>query len=182
MGKTSYVIALGSNRRSRYGSPAETVRAAADMLDAVRLSSVRSTPALGPAGRGFANAAAILLTDLEPPKLLGALKQVEADFGRRRGRRWGARVLDLDMILWSEGSWEEPGLVIPHPEYRVRRFVLDPVAEVAPDWRDPLTGATMRQLLHRLRSARAQRPPHTRHRSPVWFSVPASRRNAALSE
>jgi 2-amino-4-hydroxy-6-hydroxymethyldihydropteridine diphosphokinase len=158
MAKTSYAIALGSNRRSRYGSPAETVQAAADALDVERLSAIRSTPALGPAGRGFANAAAIVSTNLEPPQLLAQLKQVETDFGRRRGRRWGPRALDLDIILWSGGAWEGPGLVLPHPEFRARRFVLDPLAELVPDWRDPVTGATIRQLLHRLRSARPVDP------------------------
>ncbi len=163
MAKTSYAIALGSNRRSRYGSPAETVRAAADALDVQSLSNIRSTPALGPAGRGFANAAALLASDLEPPELLTRLKQVEGDFGRRGGRRWGPRVLDLDLILWSGGAWEGAGLIVPHPEFRARRFVLEPLAELAPDWRDPLTGATVRQLLHRLRAPtpvdrRAARP------------------------
>ena len=154
MAKTSYAVALGSNRRSRYGSPAETLRAAADAIDAQRLSRIRSTPALGPAGRGFANAAAILSTGLSPPELLAQLKQVEADFGRRAGRRWGPRVLDLDIILWSGGPWQQPGLLVPHPEFRARRFVLEPLAELVPGWRDPLTGATVGQLLLRLRSGR----------------------------
>jgi 2-amino-4-hydroxy-6-hydroxymethyldihydropteridine diphosphokinase len=154
MAKTSYAVALGSNRRSRYGSPAETLRAAADAIGARRLSRIRSTPALGPAGRGFANAAAILCTGLDPPDLLAQLKQTEFDFGRRGGRRWGPRVLDLDIILWSGGAWEEPGLILPHPEFRVRGFVLDPLAELVPEWRDPVTGVSVRQLLHRLRAAR----------------------------
>ena len=154
MAKTSYAVALGSNRRSRYGSPAETLRAAADAIDALTLSRIRSTPALGPAGRGFANAVATLSTNLLPPDLLAQLKQVEAEFGRRSGRRWGPRVLDLDLILWSGGPWQQPGLLVPHPEFRDRRFVLEPLAELVPDWRDPLSGATVRQLLHRLRSGR----------------------------
>ncbi len=154
MAKTSYAIALGSNRRSRYGSPAETVRAAADALDVEALSIIRTTAALGPAGRGFANAAAILMSEDEPPELLTRLKQVEADFGRRGGRRWGPRVLDLDIILWSGGAWDGVGLVVPHPAFRDRDFVLEPLAELVPHWRDPITGSTIRQLLHRLRAAR----------------------------
>jgi 2-amino-4-hydroxy-6-hydroxymethyldihydropteridine diphosphokinase len=151
---TSYVIALGSNRRSRFGSPRGTVRAAAEALRVDRLSRVRATAALGPAGRGFANAAAILRSPLDPPALLARLKAVERSFGRRPGRRWGPRVLDLDIILWTGGSWGESGLVVPHPEFRRRAFVLEPLAEIAPGWRDPLTGATARQLLHRLRRPR----------------------------
>ncbi|MFN3387740.1 MAG: 2-amino-4-hydroxy-6-hydroxymethyldihydropteridine diphosphokinase [Allosphingosinicella sp.] len=151
---TSYAIALGSNRRSRFGAPAATVRAAAEAIGAARLSRIRATPALGPAGRGFANAVAIVETGLDPTELLAMLKEEERAFGRRGGRRWGPRVLDLDLVLWSGGSWAGDGLIVPHPSFRSRRFVLEPLAEVAPDWRDPVTGATIRQLLHRLRAPR----------------------------
>jgi 2-amino-4-hydroxy-6-hydroxymethyldihydropteridine diphosphokinase len=114
------------------------------------LSTIRLTPAMGPSGRGFANAAAIIGSDLQPPELLGLLKRLERAFGRRGGRRWGERIIDLDLILWSGGAWEGVGLVVPHPGFRERRFVLEPLAELAPGWRDPLTGATIRQLFHRL--------------------------------
>ena len=154
MARTSYAVALGSNRRSRHGSPAATLRAAADEIGVTRLSSIRTTPALGPAGRSFANAGAIVETDLSPPELLARLKAIEQAFGRRRGRAWGPRVLDLDILLWSEGFWAGDGLVIPHAQMRRRRFVLEPLADLVPDWRDPLTGATIRQLLTRLRAAR----------------------------
>ena len=150
MARTSYAIALGSNRRSRHGSPARTLRAALARLDDVQaISTIRATPALGPAGRGFANAVAILASKLPPDDLLDALKAIERDFGRRGGRRWGPRVLDLDIILWSEGLWGGAP-VIPHPGFRARLFVLAPLAEIAPDWRDPLTGLTVHQLAARL--------------------------------
>src|SRR5688572_684073 len=101
MAQASYAIALGSNRRhGRHGGPMGVVRAAVQALSELgeveATSSIRATPALGPAGRAFANAAALLATDLPPDELLDALKQVERDFGRRGGRRWGPRVLDLD--------------------------------------------------------------------------------------
>jgi 2-amino-4-hydroxy-6-hydroxymethyldihydropteridine diphosphokinase len=163
MAKTSYAIALGSNRRGRHGSPAETVRAAAGAIGAELLSSVRPTPALGPAGRSFANAAAIVQSNLAPLELLAWLKQVEREFGRRPGRRWGPRVLDLDILLWSEGPFEAPPLIIPHPEFRGRSFVLEPLTEIAPGWRDPISGRTVRQLLWRLRAAR---PVDRRPRQP----------------
>jgi 2-amino-4-hydroxy-6-hydroxymethyldihydropteridine diphosphokinase len=155
MAKTSYAIALGSNRRSRHGSPARTLRAALARLDGVQaVSAIRGTPALGPAGRGFANAVAILESRLAPDALLAQLKAMERAFGRRPGRRWGPRVLDLDIILWSGGAWGGPGPIVPHPEYRKRAFVLQPLAELAPAWRDPISGATVRQLLARLTAPR----------------------------
>jgi 2-amino-4-hydroxy-6-hydroxymethyldihydropteridine diphosphokinase len=154
MVQTTFAVALGSNRRSRFGSPVQTVRAALEALGAEAASRIVATPALGPAGRSFANAAAIVTSNLEPPDLLEKVKEIERSFGRRRGRKWGPRVLDIDILLWSGGAWAEPGLVIPHPEMRSRTFVLQPLAEVAPGWRDPLTGATVRQLLHRLRRSR----------------------------
>lgn len=111
-------------------------------------STIIATQAMGPAGRGFANAAALLDTSMEPPDLLEALKHLERDFGRRPGRRWGPRVLDLDIILWSGGAWSGHGLTIPHPEFRKRAFVLRPLARIVPGWRDPLSGRTIRQLAH----------------------------------
>ena len=156
MAKTSYAIALGSNRRSRHGSPAETLRAALAKLRPVAVSRIHTTPALGPAGRGFANAVAIVESKLEPDELLAELKALERGFGRRPGRRWGPRVLDLDIILWSEGPWDGPGPLVPHVEFRNRVFVLKPLAELAPDWRDPVSGLTVRQLLFRLTAPRPQ--------------------------
>ena len=150
MAKTSYAIALGSNRRSRHGSPGETLRAALAALRPIACSTIRTTPALGPAGRGFANAVAIVESKLDPDELLGELKAMERAFGRRPGRRWGPRVLDLDIILWSEGPWDGPGPIVPHPEFRDRAFVLAPLLELAPGWRDPVSGLTVRQLLFRL--------------------------------
>jgi 2-amino-4-hydroxy-6-hydroxymethyldihydropteridine diphosphokinase len=149
-----YAIALGSNRPGRHGPPAAALRAAAAALGEIgrveALSRIRATPALGPAGRSFANAALLLRTPLTPPALLAALKALERRFGRRGGRRWGPRVLDLDILLWSGGAFCSGGLVVPHPAFRVRAFALQPLAEIAPGWRDPLTGASMRQLLARL--------------------------------
>jgi 2-amino-4-hydroxy-6-hydroxymethyldihydropteridine diphosphokinase len=153
MGRTSYAIALGSNRRSRHGSPVGTLRAAIALLKPAAISSIRTTPALGPAGRSFANAVAIVESTLPPDELLDHLKRIERAFGRRGGMRWGPRVLDLDIVLWSGGAWGGAP-IIPHPEFRGRAFVLQPLAEIAPDWRDPLTGLTVRHLLARLTAAR----------------------------
>jgi 2-amino-4-hydroxy-6-hydroxymethyldihydropteridine diphosphokinase len=109
---------------------------------------VDSAP-LGPSSRRFANAAVVIESDEAPPVLLARLKRIEAAFGRRRGRRWGARVIDLDIVLWSGGSWADDRLTIPHKAFRERDFVLGPLARIAPRWRDPVTGLTVRQLARR---------------------------------
>ncbi|MDB5682260.1 MAG: folK [Sphingomonas bacterium] len=148
---SSYVIALGSNRRGRHGGPADEVRAAlAAIGGVVAASPLTATAPMGPSSRRFANAAAMIDSDESPPVLLARLKAIEADFGRRPGRRWGDRVIDLDVILWSQGVWGDDRLTIPHPAFRQRRFVLDPLVRIVPDWRDPLTGLTVRQLAARL--------------------------------
>lgn len=156
MGRTSYAIALGSNRRhGRHGAPERVVTAAIAEIaaDAVveAVSPILRTAALGPAGRAFANAVIIVSSDAAPDALLVRLKAIERSFGRRAGRRWGPRVIDLDIVLWSGGTWRSPGLAIPHAEFRRRAFVLDPLARVAAGWRDPVTGLTVAQLRARFR-------------------------------
>lgn len=139
-----YAIALGSNRRhGRHGAPEAVLEAAivalkADGVRVLDLSRVRRTRPLGPGGRSFANAAVLVETPLNPPALLALLQRVERDFGRRRGRRWGERVLDLDIALWSGGRWPMRGaprpsaLAVPHRAIAKRAFVLDPLAELIP--------------------------------------------------
>ena len=115
-----------------------------------RTSSILETAPLGPSSRRFANAVALISCQLDPAKLLCELKAIEHTFGRRRGRRWGERVLDLDIIFWSVGAYGSRRLTIPHPAYRERLFVLRPAAQIVPDWRDPITGLSVRHLCARL--------------------------------
>ena len=154
MGTTSYVIALGSNRPGRHGTPEGEVAAALALLKPVAVAPLLPTAPVGPSIRRFANTAALIEAREDPPALLRRLKTIERAFGRRRGRRWGARVIDLDIVLWSGGAWSDATLTIPHPQFRARRFVLDPLEQLVPDWRDPLTGRTVRQLAARLRKPR----------------------------
>ena len=149
-----YAIGLGSNRRGRHGAPADEVRAALAAVGAGASSPIMASAPLGPSTRRFANAAALIESDEPPPILLARLKAIEAAFGRRRGRRWGARVIDLDILLWSGGRWRSPTLTIPHVALAERGFVLAPLARLAPGWRDPATGRTVRQLRHRLTTRR----------------------------
>ena len=116
---------------------------------------IGSTP-LGPSRRRYANTAAIVETMLEPRDCLAALKMIEHRFGRRaQGQRWSARVLDLDIVLWSGGIWQTRDLTIPHREFRNRLFVLAPALEVARNWRDPVTALTIAHLAARLTRRRA---------------------------
>ena len=151
-----YLVALGSNvRHPRHGPPrrvvAAAMRALAKRFDLAARSAIADSAPLGPSNRRYANAAAVLETGCEPGEMLAALHAIERDFGRRRrGRRWRARVLDLDLVLWSGGAYAAPGLTIPHPEFRGRAFVLAPARAIAPGWRDPVTALTPRQLHARL--------------------------------
>jgi 2-amino-4-hydroxy-6-hydroxymethyldihydropteridine diphosphokinase len=145
-----YVIALGSNRRGRHGSPEAEVRAAIAALGGVvRAAPIIATAPMGHARRRFANAAALVESVETPPELLARLKAIERVFGRRRGRRWDSRVIDLDIVLWSGGAWSGPGVTVPHPHFRHRDFVLRPLLALVAGWRDPLTGRTIRQLAAR---------------------------------
>jgi 2-amino-4-hydroxy-6-hydroxymethyldihydropteridine diphosphokinase len=126
-----------------------------EVLDA---APVLLTDPVGPSLRRYANSAAVVETRLDPPALLALLKRIEREFGRRPGgRRWTARVLDLDIVLWSGGAWAERGLTVPHPLFRIRAFVLAPAAHIAADWRDPVSCLTVRQLHARLTRPRAVR-------------------------
>jgi 2-amino-4-hydroxy-6-hydroxymethyldihydropteridine diphosphokinase len=134
-----YAIAIGSNRpHGRFGRPPAVVEAAIARLDAdfglFDASPIVLNAAHGGAGRDFANAAAIVESDLDPPGMLAELKAIEQEFGRRRGRRWGPRVLDLDIALWSGGRFRSRRLTIPHPQLARRNFVLQPLAAIAPNW------------------------------------------------
>jgi 2-amino-4-hydroxy-6-hydroxymethyldihydropteridine diphosphokinase len=149
-----YAIAIGSNRlHGRHGRPSGVVEAAIARLDEefglFDASPIVLNAAYGGAGRDFANAVALVECDLEPPEMLTRLKRIERDFGRRRGKRWGPRVLDLDVVLWSGGRWRSRGLTVPHEQIARRSFVLHPLAAIAPGWR--VEGAlTARHLTQRL--------------------------------
>ena len=160
------LIALGSNRlHGRHGAPDKIIPAAVDALTAagitpLRLSRIHRTAAVGPGGRSFANAVLVAETALEPLALLAVLKALEHAFGRRGGRAWGARVLDLDILSLGATAYRagrSHGLIIPHPALHRRRFVLDPLVEIAPEWRHPVLRLTARQLRARLTKPRPAR-------------------------
>jgi 2-amino-4-hydroxy-6-hydroxymethyldihydropteridine diphosphokinase len=99
----------------------------------------------------FVNAAAVGDTTIEPRALLEALLEIERERGRERPYANAPRTLDLDLVLFGDAIIEEPGLIVPHPRFRERRFVLEPLAEIAGERLDPITGETIARLLERLR-------------------------------
>jgi 2-amino-4-hydroxy-6-hydroxymethyldihydropteridine diphosphokinase len=148
-----YAIAIGSNRpHGRFGRPAGVVEAAIARLDEefglFDASPIVLNAAHGGAGRDFANAVALIESELEPPQILFRLKALEREFGRRRGRRWAPRVLDLDIVLWSGGRFQSRRLTIPHLRLPKRSFVIQPLAAIAPGWR--IQNLSIRHLAHRL--------------------------------
>ena len=152
-----YLIGLGSNMRHvRHGSPARIVRKAIERLDAgacaVEAASdiVRSAP-VGPSAREYANAVCLVVSKLPPSAMLAHANDIELAFGRQRsGQRWRQRTLDLDILLWSGGSHVGRDILIPHPQMRRREFVLGPALQIAGDWKDPMTGLSLRHLHARL--------------------------------
>jgi 2-amino-4-hydroxy-6-hydroxymethyldihydropteridine diphosphokinase len=154
MGNTLAMIALGSN----LGDRRATLDRAIDDLAASRGAVVRgvsayheTSPVGGPGGQGaFLNAAASLETTLDAFALHRLLIEVELRAGRVRDIRWDARTLDLDLILFGDQILDEPDLIVPHPRFAVRRFVLAPMAELSPEVIDPLTGKTVEDLLSNL--------------------------------
>jgi 2-amino-4-hydroxy-6-hydroxymethyldihydropteridine diphosphokinase len=156
------LIALGSNLTGPWGTPRETLnRAVAEMPNyKIRVQKVSSFIETAPYGVTdqpyFLNAIARVKTALSPRALLQALQQIEAGAGRLRLERWGPRTLDLDIIDYNglirtlSPSDEKP-LTLPHPGIAERSFVLEPLAEIAPRWKHPVTGKTAALTLHQLK-------------------------------
>jgi 2-amino-4-hydroxy-6-hydroxymethyldihydropteridine diphosphokinase len=144
-------IALGSNLGDRQGTLEGAIAALSGTRGVVvrKVSSFHQTePVGGPPGQGpFLNAAAVLETTLDPFGLLHVLQAIEDQFGRTRTVRWGERTLDLDLLLFDERIVTTAELTIPHPRMATRRFVLAPLAEIAPDAVDPVSHQTIAALL-----------------------------------
>jgi len=148
------LVALGANlEHPRFGSPRQTLEAALDALQhsGVRVMSrsrwFRSAPVPRSEQPWFVNGVVSVETDLSPAHLLARLHEIEADFGRLRQRRNEARVLDLDLIAYHDrvsGPGESP--ILPHPRLAERAFVVLPLADVAPDWRHPVSGLSAVEL------------------------------------
>jgi len=149
------LLSLGGN----VGPVAETFRKALQVLATIPETSVKSistlhtTSAVGVAGTQtgeYVNAAAELSTTCLPLELLNSLQAIEQQFDRRRDERWGSRPLDLDLLFYGDITLEIARLTVPHRSAWYRRFVLDPLVEIAPDFNHPLKQCTIRQLRERI--------------------------------
>lgn len=144
------LLSLGSNVGDREANLVAALEGihALKTCAVVRLSHCYETKPVGEVEQpDFLNMAAEIETAYEPLELLDAVKGIEREVGRVPTKRWGPRVIDIDIILWKDRVVSEPELSIPHPEYRHRTFVLAPLAEIAPDAVDPVSGATVTELL-----------------------------------
>ena len=149
---TIAAVALGSNLGDRSSHLDYAISRLRSHLTNVRVSRYYETDPIGVSGSQplFLNAAAVGSTDASARDLLHALLGIETERGRERPHPGAARTLDLDLVLYGNRVLDEPGLIVPHPRFRERRFVLEPLAEIAPQLVDPVTGSTVGELLARL--------------------------------
>ena len=152
-------IALGSNLSSAWGSPDAVLREAITRVAGLgTLRAVSTFHETAPVGYldqpNFRNAALLLETELEPAELMAALLEIERAMGRDRIATppKGPRIIDLDLLLMDDLVLATPDLTLPHPALTERRFVLEPLAEIAPTMIDPASGKTVKEMLDHLRA------------------------------
>jgi 2-amino-4-hydroxy-6-hydroxymethyldihydropteridine diphosphokinase len=151
-------LALGSNLGDREGTLRTALAALASIISDLRVSTFHETDPVGVGDQPrFLNAAATGRTALPARDLLARFLDVEQRFGRTRAYSGAPRTLDLDLILYGGQIVEERDLSVPHPRFRERLFVLEPLDEIASDWVDPATGRTVGELLESLRRSRDAR-------------------------
>jgi 2-amino-4-hydroxy-6-hydroxymethyldihydropteridine diphosphokinase len=148
--RVTAAVAIGSNLGDRAAHLNHAISRLRDLLGDLRVSAFYDTVPVGaPAPQPlFLNAAAVGQAAIPARQLLDAMLAIEQERGRERPYQNAPRSLDVDLILFGDAVIDDPpGLVVPHPRFRERRFVLEPLAEIAPELKDPVTGRTMSELL-----------------------------------
>lgn len=146
------VLALGGNLAGDYPSLEALLEAALSSFPRAGLRIVRrsgwwrSAAWPDPSQPAYLNAVVIVETTLSPPEVLAAIHALEAEFGRKRGLANAPRTLDIDLVAHGRHAIDAPGLTVPHPRAAERRFVMGPLAEIAPEWTHPTLGTTAREL------------------------------------
>lgn len=145
-------IALGSNLGDSLAILEGALEALAQNpgIEVIARSPWYRTTPIGPPQPDYLNGCALLQVELSPHELLETLFQVEAQFGRVRQERWGARSLDLDLLLFDDLILDTPMLSVPHPRMHERAFVLAPLADIAPDWVEPVSQKAIADLVQRV--------------------------------
>lgn len=138
-------IALGSNLGDSRAILDGAVAELRSHFDRLQVSPWYRTKPVGPPQPDYLNGCAIAYTSLDPLAVLDRLQAIERQFGRVRGERWGARTLDLDVLLYGDRRIDLPRLQVPHPRMLERAFVLVPLADIAPDWCEPNSRRTIAQ-------------------------------------
>jgi len=152
--RTPLAVSLGSNLGDRAAHLHFAIARLARFLTDLRVSTFIETEPVGVGPQPlFLNAAATAQTPLDAPAVLETLLAIERDRGRTRPHQGAPRTLDLDLILFGNHVIDRPGLHVPHPRFRERRFVLQPLSEIGPRMVDPVTGLTVSELLARLDDA-----------------------------
>lgn len=151
MGERVY-LGLGGNMGDRLAHLRRAVSALARLpgTRVVKKSRVYQTAPVGPAQRDFYNAAAAIDTALEPRALLRAVKGIEKSLGRRAGRRWGPRPIDIDLLFFGRRRLGSRGLTLPHPRWRERHFVLAPLSDVLPRAGGPVSRRKISEMRKKL--------------------------------
>jgi 2-amino-4-hydroxy-6-hydroxymethyldihydropteridine diphosphokinase len=142
-------IALGSNLGDSRAILEATLATLANTPEVTLLarSSWYQTKAVGPPQPDYINGCAVLQVKMPPQSLLETLLAIEVEFGRVRQERWGPRSLDLDLLLYDDLILDTPTLTLPHPRMRERAFVLVPLAEIAPNWIEPVSRKAIAELV-----------------------------------
>jgi len=150
-GMSLVYLSLGSNLNQRYINLQTAIARLQEHFTVTAVSPVYATEPWGDTDQpSFLNVCVAVTTGNEPRDVLRVLKAIEADMGREPARRWGPRLIDIDILFYDKRVYQDEDLTIPHPHLAERAFVLAPLADIIPDFRHPQTGLTVEEMLEQV--------------------------------